>query len=354
MAYGVIGYSQQSSLSQPSGSVWGDCQAYELIDEGTGLFTYHEFFDFPYSGAIPDIASAAYAAAITSVVQLSDGNFDSAIKVIVGAAAGDGVALFTRPLANPISGHKLWMESNIALGSVTATQGGFVGFVAGPSNQQTSATTVAIQAGGLPGNVGGSSTDAKAGVLAVASTTRTSNTISTTSLFGFLITPTGVAGQAKVDIVYMNQPTFSATPTALPATTSTSKAVGTPVYIQLDAMNAASITQNLPSGTTSVGVIPGDIKAYTAPSTTLATEVANSNINFGFVKFGIRFDGSSNTVGGNGSGYLYFYINGVQAARVAVDGTFDTASDYAPIVSFTGAASGVLYVDWFRAAGKFF
>lgn len=361
MAYGVIGFSSYTAnLNAPSGSIWGDCQSQELLDEGTGLFTYQEFYDFPFTAStqIPAIASAAFGHAITSAAQLADGDFDSAEKITVGSTALDGFAIFTRPLAPLNAGKKLWLETNVALGSVTATQGGFIGFVAGPSNP-ASGTTTTVQAGGLPANVGSAATDAKAGVLSVASTTRASNTISTTSLFGFVFTPTGTAGQSKVDIIYLNQPTYSATPTALPATTSTVKTLGTPVYIQLDAMNASAISTNLnPSnqtggGVTSLGVIPGDIKAYTAPNTTTATQVANAAFNFGFVKFGVRFDGSSSTTGGSGPGYLYFYINGVQVARVAVDTTFDLVSDYAPIVSFIGAASGVFYVDWFRAAGKF-
>ena len=356
MGYGILGYGQPGPLNLPSGNVWGDCQSWELMDEGTGLFTYQEFFDnvSPASSGTPTtltgISGAAFGHAITSVLQLNDGDFDSAIKVTVGSNAADGFALFTRPLAPLNSGKRLWFETNIAIGSVTATQGGFVGFVAGPSNQQTSSTAVTVQAGGLPSNAGLATVDAKAGILAVPSTTRTSNTISTTSLFGFLFTPTGSGGQAKFDIIYMNQPTFSATPTALPAATSTAKTVGTPVYIQLDAFNATgAINANLPQGTTSLGVIPGDIKAYTAPNTTLTTQQANSLFNFGFVKLGVRFDGS----GKGGYGTLYFYVNGLQVASVVVDTTFDVVSDYAPIVSFTGAASGIAYMDWFRAAGKF-
>lgn len=362
MAYGIIGYSSNGGLGMPSGSVWGDCSSQELLDEGLGLFSYKEFFDdgFTIALGVP-LPSAAFTAAVATVAQLNDGNFDSTLKFTVGAGALDGFAIFEQPLGPILAGKKLWFETNVAFGAVAnAVQGAFIGFVAGPSNQNVSGTITA-QAGGLPTNVGVGTANAKAGVLAVASATRASNTISTTSLFGFLVTPTGAQATdgLKVDVIYMNQPTFSATPTALPATTSTSKAVGTPVYIQLDAMNAASITANLNPGTatgggvSSVGVIPGDIKAYTqGTGGTLATFQAAAAYNFGFVKFGIRFDGSSNTVGGAGQGYLYFYINGVQVARTIVDTTFDTGSDYAPIVSFTGAASGVFYVDWFRAASK--
>lgn len=354
MAYGIIGYSQASGLSQPSGSIWGDCQSQELLDEANGFFSYQEFFDFPFTAStqIPGIASAAFGHAITSAASLSDGNFDHAEKITVGANALDGFAIFDRPLGPLQVGKKLWFETSVAFGAVSgAVQGGFFGFVAGQSNQNVSGTITA-QAGGLPANVGSAATDAKAGVLAVASATRASNTISTTSLFGFLVTPTGpqATDGLKVDVVYMNQPTFSATPTALPATTSTAKTVGTPVYIQLDALNSAQIAANLPQGQSSQGLIPGDIKAYAqGTGSTPAAFAAAAAYNFGFLKFGIRFDGSSQ---GGGPGFLYFYVNGVQVARAQVDSTFDTQSDYAPIVSFTGAASGVFYVDFFRAASK--
>lgn len=369
MAYGIIGFSGPSGLSQPSGSVWGDCSSQELLDEGTGLFSYQEFFDLPFGAGtavgsaggltiIPGIASAAFTAAITSSVPLNDGNFDSGQVITVGAGAGDGFAIFDRPLGPILAGHKLWMETNVAFGAVASVlQGAFIGFIAGPSNQNVSGT-ITQEAGGLPPNVGTAVANAKAGVLATAAAARVSNLISTTSLFGFLVTPTGAQATdgLKVDILYMNQPVFSATQTALPATTSTLKTVGTPIYIQLDALNAPSIQANLgtnANGPANVGLIPGDIKAYTTGTGgTLAAYQAAQAYNFGFLKFGIRFDGSSNTVGGAGQGYLYFYVNGVQIARVIVDTTFDTGSDYAPIVSFTGAASGVFYVDWFRAASK--
>lgn len=351
MAYGIIGFSQAGDLNQPSPSIWGDCQAQELLDECRGFFSYQEFLDFPFTAStqIPGIASAAFGHAITSAAQLNDGNFDSCEKLIVGANALDGVAVFTRPLAPLSNTKKLWFEANIAFGAVSGVvQGGFIGFVAGASNQNVGGTITA-QAGGLPANVGSAATDAKAGVLAVASATRASNTISTTSLFGFLITPTGpqAAQGLKVDVVYLNQPTFSATPTALPAITSTITAVGTPVYTKLDAMNANSIAFNLPNGVTSQGVIPGDITAYAqGTGSTPAAFAAAAAKNFGFVKFGIRFDGS----GIGGVGFLHYYINGVEVARAQVDSTYDLQSDYAPIVSFTGAASGVFYVDFFRAA----
>lgn len=353
MGYGIIGFSQAGALNSPSPSIWGDCASQELLDEGNGFFSYQEFLDFPFTAStqIPAIASAAFGHAITSSAQLADGNFDSVIKVTVGANALDGFSVFTRPLAPLQANKKLWFEANIAFGAVAnAVQGGFIGFVAGPSNQNVGGTITA-QAGGLPANVGSAATDAKAGVLAVASATRASNTISTTSLFGFLITPTGpqATDGLKVDVVYMNQPTFSATPTALPAITSTVTTVGTPVYTKLDAMNAAVIVPNLPPGQSTIGVIPGDITAYAqGTGSTPAAFAAAAAKNFGFVKFGVRFDGN----GQGGIGVLTYYINGVVVARAFVDGTYDVQSDYAPIVSFTGAASGIFYVDFVRAAAQ--
>lgn len=359
MAYGIIGFSANGDLNQPSPSIWGDCQSQELLDEGKGLFSYQEYFDvLPNPAgtgavvAVPGSLSGAFGHALGAVAPVTDGNFDHALKITVGSTALDGVAIYTRPLGPLQSGKKLWMETSVAFGSITATQGGFIGFVCGPDVQNVSGTMTA-QAGGLPAPTASTvvtqeAVDPKSGVLAVATTTRTTNTVSTTSFVGFVFTPTGSAGQLKVDIVYLNQPTFSATPTALPATTSTTTTVGTPVYIQLDAMNAATILANLPPGQTSQGVIPGDIKAYTTSTSTPAAYAAAAAYNFGFVKFGIRWDGS----GQGQTGFLHFYINGVEVARSQVDNTYDVQSDYGALVNFTGAANGVFYIDFLRAASQ--
>lgn len=356
MAYGILGFSAPGGLSQPSPSIWGDCSSYEILDEGKGYFSYQEFFDtqsyVTATGSVitaTGLPQASFGHVLTGAVQLRDGNFNHAMKFTIGANAADGLALYDQPQAYLQSGKKFWFETSVAFGAVSgALQGGFFGFVAGPSNQNV-AGTITAQAGGTPAALTQGAVDAKAGVLAVPSATRASNTISTTSLFGFLVTPTGAQATdgLKVDIIRMSQPTFSATPTALPAVTSTSTAVGTPVYIALDVLNAASITANLPAGQTTEGLIPGDIKAYAqGTGSTVAAFNAAAAYNFGFLKFGIRWDGSS--IGG--IGLLHFYVNGVEVARAQVDTTFDVQSPYAPIVNFTGAASGVFYVDFFRAA----
>lgn len=356
MAYGIIGYAQPGALSQPSGSIFGDCKSYQLIDESLGVFFNDDFdnFQFIASPQIGGVPAVAFGHAVASTAQLADGNFDSALKVTVGANAADGFAIFTRPLGASLnSGQKLWVEANVAFNNATGSlQGGFVGFVCGPVNQQTSSTAVTVQAGGVPANTGTSATDAKAGILSVPSNTLTSNTVSTTSLFGILITPRGAGDQLILDAVYLNQPAYSATPTALPALTSTNTSTGAVVWVAQDLLNqTGAITANLPQGTTQLGQLSTSgsaLKAYTAPSTTLTTENANALINFGFIKLGVRFDGS----GKGGYGTVYFYVNGVQIASAQVNNTWDTISDYAAIVNYTGFASGIFFLDFFRAAGQ--
>lgn len=336
--------------------MFGDCKSYQLIDEALGVFFNADFdnFQFIASPQIPQIPAAAFGHAIASTAQLADGNFDSAIKVTVGANANDGFAVFTRPLGASLnSGQKLWLEANIAFNNSTGSaQGGFVGFVAGPVNQQTSPTAITVQAGALPANVGGSATDAKAGVLVTPSNTLASNNVSTGSLFGVLITPRGSSSQLVLDAIYLNQPTYSATPTALPALTSTNTSTGAVVWIAQDLFNqTGAISANLPQGTTQIGQVKaagGAIGAYTGNSTTLSVEQSNQTLGFNFLKVGIRFDGS----GKGGYGTVYFYLNGIQVASAQVNNTWDTISDYAAIVNYTGFASGIFFLDFFRAAGQ--
>lgn len=342
MSYGIIGYSANGGANQPSPSIWGDCASQELLDEGTGFFTYQEWVDAP---VLPGLPNATAGAANVSV--LYNTAYNSVLQITTGTTAGNAAMLFTRPLA-PIavgSGIKYWAEIEFALDSVTRTQGFFFGLIGGPV-----LVAGVNKLGGLP--VTAATNDLKAGVVNTASTTRTSNTITTNSLIGIVGTPTGSAGQVKFDALYLNQPTYSATPTALPATTSTIKTVGTPVYIQTDLLNSPSIAANINApgntnlstnglvSTTTLNGIPGDLTAFQpTPNTTL-------NLNNGFVKLGIRYDGQQ---------YLYFYVNGVQAARVQVDSTFDQVSNYGTAVSITntaGTSSSVIELEFFRAAAK--
>lgn len=327
-----------------------------MIDESLGVFFNADFdnFQFLASPQFPQVPAAAYGAAVASTAQLADGNFDSAIKVTVGAGANDGFAVFTRPLGASLnSGQKLWLEANIAFNNSSAVlQGGFIGFVCGPVNQQTSSTAVTVQAGGVPANVGSAVVDAKAGILNTSSNTLASNLVSTTSLFGVLITPRGTSDQLILDAIYLNQPTYSATPTALPALTSTNTSTGAVVWIAQDLFNqTGAISANLPAGTTQIGQVKaagGAIGAYTGNSTTLSIQQSNQTVNFNFLKVGIRFDGS----GKGGYGTVYFYLNGIQVASAQVNNTWDTISDYAAIVNYTGFSGGIFLLDFFRAAGQ--
>lgn len=124
MGYGIIGYSQANALNQPSGAIWGDCSSQELLDEGSGYFTYVTFTD---SVTLPDLPSSA----ANSGTFTQDANFDHACLFTTGTTSGNGNAAWTRPTAQlaPGSGQRFWFEAAVSLQDVTEVNGVFVGLV---------------------------------------------------------------------------------------------------------------------------------------------------------------------------------------------------------------------------------
>lgn len=122
MAYGIIGFGQPGTLAQPSGNIWGDCPAQEILDEGTGYFAYDHFIDAVTLPNFPSIAA-------NSGTFTFDGTFDHSCNITTGATSGNGASFWTKPLG-PIAkgnGQKFWFEAAIAVASIVDTKGLFVG-----------------------------------------------------------------------------------------------------------------------------------------------------------------------------------------------------------------------------------
>lgn len=326
MAYGIIGFSQVGANgfnnNLPSPSIWGDCSSQELTDEAVGYFKYE---DFASPVTLPGLFTAAtgsgsfvYAtttATINSITVLAD----RVVRVTTAAAAHDAEVIVIKPIGPIVagSGKKFWTETAIALPSITATQGIFFG--------------LAINKVGITADA----TNSTVGVISNESTTLASNKIQTGSFIGIVGISNGTTTQ--FDAVYMNQPTYSTTPTSVAARpsggSSSSATKGTYNYIQTDLLNSASIAAN---GGGTANSTPAVVPVIAGPNSG-GTAVAAV-----FTKLGIRYDGQQ---------YLYFYVNGYQAAKVTVDATFDQTSDYGVLLSLTGNAV-TLDVDFVRAAAK--
>lgn len=114
MAYGIIGYSQPGQVnstaqvgttqSLPSGSIWGDCQSFELQDEGTGWFVEK---NFKSDATLPGLP-------IQNGTWTPGAGDDSSANVVYTSTSGNCIA-FVRPMA-PIAPNgvtKLWYEVNV-------------------------------------------------------------------------------------------------------------------------------------------------------------------------------------------------------------------------------------------------
>lgn len=275
MAYGIIGYGQPGSVistaqvgtSQmlPSGTIWGDCQNAELIDEGNGFFVSRDFKDV---ATLPGLPSQNGTFTYVS-------STDSAMNI---AFTSTGVAaVFTKPLA-PVSANgntKLWGE--VSLNGSSTNQGIFVGF----------ATSTGLSS-----------------TLIATSTTL----LSTCGLIGFWLH--GDIGN-NFDAIYQNA-SSGGVKTVLSST-----------------LTAAANNPNPANANSPNPIFPG------------APGVLNGA---NWVKLGVRVDKIN----------AYFYVNGAQVAKKALDSTFDTADSYGFIVAAgtqTNATDN-LQVGFIRAAAK--
>jgi hypothetical protein len=364
MGYGIVGNSNPGNLNQPSPSIFGDSPNGELVDEGQGFYFDQDFVS-PIS--LPGMIQASHGAAGTYAYATT---FDNVVSIVTAGAAADAIMLSTRPIASIASGNgkPFWAEVEVAFASVTAVQGFFFGLLA------SNATTAANATGTTGFPVPYATNDVKASYVSGStsgtlgpSATRTSNFITTMSAIGFLGLDTSpqVTGNFALDAFYINQPDYSSTTTVLPSTPTypTTAATlasfnysaqpvtkGSVILVQADVTNSPSISANFPANqsnasnapisqavTTTIGGFPGNIQAYTTTSST--TTAAYNN---GFVKLGLRYDGQQ---------YLYWYVNGVRAARALVNGTFDQSSDYGVALSYAGNAQ-TMYIKRFRAVSN--
>lgn len=304
MAYGVIGYSQQSALPQPSGSIWGDCSSQELLDEGAGFFTYADFKAVQTLPGLPNVAT-------NSGSFTYDANFDSVINLVTGTTAGNDVDVWTRPEVAivPNSGQKIWFEALVALASISVANGLFVGI----ANLSTMGAGLAISA---------------------ASATKNSNLIGTSSggqsMIGFWMHGDTLG---NFDIIAANDITTALTPTT----------VGTASNATIVLANALTANANNPNPA-NLGYTPA-----TAPGALKATTTATGIVSPNFVKLGLRYDGQQ---------YIYFYVNGAQVAKllVTLNAAVDQTSTYGGIVSAVAGTNAAFTakLGFFRVASKLY
>jgi len=327
MSYGIIGYSQQNNLDQPSGAIWGDCSSLELLDEGSGYFDYKDF-----KTRLPQTTDGASVAwAIDSGSFAWNTHYDSVITLTTGATASDDAGIATRPVGPiaPGGGQKIWFEALVSVAQITNAQSMFVGV----------ANLVSLGSKNL---------------MAVSSATKNTNTIggaSGSSFYGFWMhgdTPT------NFDAVWANAVTTPLTPTTIGQySTHTTSSSGSGLV--LANVLTPTITQYPNSlnplgyvGPTPVSVPPGALIATATANATptgyataqtpqqllhigLPPSVGTTLGATGFVKLGIRYDGQQ---------YLYFYVNGVQTAKMVITSGNDTVSNFAGIVQVqTGTAN---------------
>lgn len=333
MAYGIIGYSQAGKLFQPSGAVWGDDNAFEKIDEGSGYFDQKDFV-----AALPTTAAPNWA--IDSGTFTYNTHFDHVVSITTGGTTQDDAGLATRPLG-PItvgSGQKFWHESLISVASLAAAKGIFVGVC----NLAALGSKLLISA---------------------ASGTLASNTIGTSSggqsFYGFWMHG-DTASLGNFDIVWGNnvQAALTAGTAAAPGTVATGTTAGVVLYSALTAnannpnpanqqftppvppgvLTATPTTAMSPYVTLQQQLLASDPQS--SPQTLLPNNVSGA---VEFVKLGLRYDGQS---------YLYFYVNGTQVAKMLISSAQDQSSDFAGVIQImagTGAAN-VLNVGFERTA----
>ena len=326
MAYGIIGYSQSNAIVQASGSIWGDCSAQEILDESSGYFTFKTFVD---AVTLPDLPSIS----VGTTVYSEDPNFDHALLVATGTTAQNEAVLFTNPTAPiaPGSGIKHWFEASISTQSIAENKGMFIGLV----NKIGQTTGTLIQ----------QTTSTAATNLLTA--------VSGTSLVGFWSHGDALT---NFDAVYVNkvsgtgglQPA-SGTGTAAQKVSTVLANVLTPAITQYpNSLNPLGYTGPVVS-TTGTNSAPGPNGALTANVAATGTSTgATYNNTTGWVKLGLRYDGQQ---------YLYFYVNGVQVAKLLISSlNFDVTATFGGVVAIqTGAASAAhMDVNFVRVASLLF
>lgn len=319
MAYGIIGYSQPSFPNQISGAVWGDEPGFELIDEGTGYYV-----NFDWKATLPTVATG-------NVVLTNSGTLgylatlDSVATLTTGSTAGNDASVYTRPLGpiTPGGPGKIWYEANIGLQDITIAKGVFLGLV----------NLAGLGAGNL---------------IAAASATKLSNTIgggSGSSFVGFWLHGDSLA---DFDIVWANNVTTALTAgtggtIATPGASATGAGI---VLVGVLANSQTSLTPNPgnPNYATGAYITPA-IPAAMIVDTTSPSQTKLLNGTQGYVKFGIRYDGSQ---------YVYFYVNGFQVAKLAITNSFDITDDFAAIAQVVAGTNATekLDISWLAGAAK--
>jgi hypothetical protein len=340
MAYGIVGFSQQNQLDQPSGAIWGDCSAQELLDEGSG---YWDFKDF--KTRLPQTADGASVTwAIDSGSFAWNTHYDSVITATTGATLYDDAGIATRPVGPiaPGGGQKIWFEALVSVGTASG-QGLFIGLAnlaaLGSKNLLSQSSTVTY------GNnlIGGASKSSFYGFWAIP------------TVYNSSTAPLGTGG-VNFHAVWANQITTPMTPAQFAAySANPNLSSGTGVVLQN--VLTPTITQ-YPNSLNPLGYV-GPTPASVPPGALIATATANATpVGYGtaqtpqqllhiglppsitaaygatgFVKLGIRYDGQQ---------YLYFYVNGVQTAKMVITSGNDTVSDFGGIaVIQAGAAAAV-------------
>jgi hypothetical protein len=349
-AYGIIGFSQSNKLAYPSGSVWADNEAQQLLEDGSGYFDYKDF------KALLPVATAPNWN-IDSGTYTYNTHYDSVVSITTGGTTQDDAAIATRPLGPiiPGSGQKVWFEALVSVASVAAAKGIFVGV----ANAAALGSKLLISA---------------------ASGTLATNTIGTASggqsFYGFWMhgdaySTTTFSGLGNFDIVWGNNvqsaltagsnPAAGGTAGTIATNTSTTSPSGVVLYGALSANannpNPANLgyTPPVPPGVLAATVTsnqtvagqsltPQQLLAASDPSSVPQTFLPNSAAGaVQFVKLGLRYDGTQ---------YLYFYVNGTQVAKMLISAAQDVISDFAGVVQImagTGAAN-VLNVGFVRTS----
>jgi hypothetical protein len=313
MAYGVTRVAQVNTLrfDQPSESIWASNKAYQDQDECTGFFIFQHFLDSVTAPSFPNSFTPSTGAGFAYNV-----DYDHVVNAVSGTVANAFIQTYTRPLGVVAagSGQMIWFEAEIALSAINQSTGVFVGL----------ANTLGL----VPAN-----TNAASGIVSAASGTKASNTIgpvANTSLIGFW--SHGDAA-SNFDAIYLNAGT------AQPPTTTTGNANGTVQTVLVNTLTAAANNPNPANLAFSPPAAPGTLVAA-ASSTGSVVSTAT-----GFVKLGVLYDGQK---------YVYWFVNGTQVAKQAVDATFDQLSRYGGIVCLTvpSTTAVTLLIDFLRIGYK--
>ena len=341
MSFGIIGYSQVNQVnstvqvgttqSTPSGTIWGDSQNDELRDQGNGFYVDKDFKDATTPPGVANVGTFTYSS-----------TDDSAIIIQVNSTGG---ALWTRPMAPALAngGTNLWYEVNVSPQQITAGQSMFFGLttstgiatstVTGSSSTSTTFSTTVYSTVALstlsssgfyastgstlvpfnPSTVQSTIVSSSATSLIVPTLGVTSTTVlSTAGLIGFYM-----HGDApsNLDAVYQKPLNISSTSTTM-------------IMVLANVLTAP---QNNPN--------PGNL-AYIPPVPPGAFTGST------WVKLGVRVDKTN----------AYWYVNGSQLAKKALDSSFDLTDSYGGIAAVsnfaTSTSTGGVKVDFFRVAGK--